>query len=148
MLIYRLRHSRKSWSYKVVVLHLKSSLDNNHNSSLPSICNFTNESAKLRALRAHVPTCLTCLRAHMPTCLECLRANVLCVLPCSRANVSCVFPFSRANIPCVLTSSLANVLCVVTYSRGNLSCVLTSERVLRVYELKYSRALRAPVFTC
>ena len=33
---------------------------------------FSYESAKLRALRAHVPTCLTCLRA-----------NVSCVLRCS-----------------------------------------------------------------
>ena len=65
------------------------------------------ESAKLRALRAHVPTCqralrayvLTCqcvlrayvltrqlaLRAHVPTCLACLRAHVPCVLTCQRA---------------------------------------------------------------
>ena len=48
------------------------------------------ESAKLRALRAHVPTCLACLRANVLTCqrayvLTCqcaLRACVLCVLTC------------------------------------------------------------------
>ena len=43
------------------------------------------ESAKLRALRAHVPMCLACLRAHVPTCLACLRAHVLCVLTCQCA---------------------------------------------------------------
>ena len=53
------------------------------------------ESAKLRALRAHVPTCLACLRDYVPTCLACLRAHVPtclhdhvpCVLKCSNANV-------------------------------------------------------------
>ena len=34
------------------------------------------ESAKLRALRAHVPTCLACLRAQVPCVLSCSRANV------------------------------------------------------------------------
>ena len=33
---------QKKLIYKVVVLHLKNSLDNNRNSSLPAICNFTN----------------------------------------------------------------------------------------------------------
>ena len=43
------------------------------------------ESAKLRALRAHLPTCLTCLHAHVPTYLACSRAlHALCayVLTC------------------------------------------------------------------
>ena len=56
------------------------------------------ESAKLRALRAHVLTCLTCLHALVPMCLACLHAHVpmclawlcahmpcmLCVTTCSR----------------------------------------------------------------
>ena len=49
------------------------------------------ESAKLRALRPHVPTCLTCqraLRAYVLTCLACLRAHVPCVPKCSRAITS------------------------------------------------------------
>ena len=32
------------------------------------------ESAKLRVLRANVPTSFACLRAHVSTCLTCLRA--------------------------------------------------------------------------
>ena len=48
------------------------------------------ESAKLRALRAHLPTCLACLRAHVPTCLACLRAHVPTCLACLRAHVPCV----------------------------------------------------------
>ena len=35
------------------------------------------ESAKLRALCAHVPMSLACLSTHVPTCLACLRAYVL-----------------------------------------------------------------------
>ena len=42
------------------------------------------ESAKLRPLRGHVPTCIACLRAHVLTCLACLRAHVPCVPTCSR----------------------------------------------------------------
>ena len=42
------------------------------------------ESAKLRPLRGHVPTCIACLRAHVLTCLACLRAHVPCVSTCSR----------------------------------------------------------------
>ena len=38
------------------------------------------ESAKLLALRAHVPACLACLRAHVPTCLACLRAHVIIII--------------------------------------------------------------------
>ena len=33
---------QKKLIYKVVVLHLKNFLDNDRNSSLPAICNFTN----------------------------------------------------------------------------------------------------------
>ena len=45
------------------------------------------EPAKLRALRAPVPTCLTWLRAHVPTCLACLCAHVPTWLACLRAHV-------------------------------------------------------------
>ena len=44
------------------------------------------ESAKLRALRAHVPTCVACLRVNVPCVLTCLSANVPCVLTCKRAS--------------------------------------------------------------
>ena len=47
------------------------------------------ESAKLRALRAHVPTCFACLRALVRTCFACLRAQLAAlrayVLTCRRA---------------------------------------------------------------
>ena len=88
------------------------------------------ESAKLRALRAHVPTCLACLMAYVPTCLSCLRAHVpTClayVLTCQRVlrtHVLTCLTLSCANMPCVLcvpTRSCANMpcmLCVPTYSR-------------------------------
>ena len=45
------------------------------------------ESANLRALRAHVPACLTFLRADVPTCLACLRARVVMFLACLSAHV-------------------------------------------------------------
>ena len=64
------------------------------------------ESAKLRALRVHVSTCLACLRAHVPTSLECLRAHVQTCLECSHANGTFVFTCSsRVSVPCVLTCS-------------------------------------------
>ena len=46
-----------------------------------------NESAKLRALRAHVPTCLACLRVQVPKSfvLTYSLVNVFCVLACQRA---------------------------------------------------------------
>ena len=50
---------------------------------------YHNESAKLRALRAHVPTCPAWLRAQVPTCLACLRTHVPTCLTCSRSNVLC-----------------------------------------------------------
>ena len=84
------------------------------------------ESAKLRALRAHLQTCLAflrvtshahvrclacfcvhvptflaCLRAHMPTCLACFHANVSTFLACSRANApTCLacFAWLRAHV--------------------------------------------------
>ena len=56
------------------------------------------ESAKLRALRAHVPTCFVCLRANVPRMLTCSRANMPCVLTCLaclRAHVLCMPTCSR-----------------------------------------------------
>ena len=43
------------------------------------------ESAKLRALRGHLATCLARIRAHVPTSLACSLANVPCMLSCLRA---------------------------------------------------------------
>ena len=57
------------------------------------------ESSKLRALRAHVPTCLAFLRAHVPfvlTCQRALRAYVPMYLACLGAHVPCVPKCSRA----------------------------------------------------
>ena len=59
------------------------------------------ESAKLRAVGAHVTTCLACLRVHVLTCLACLRAHVTMCFTYTRANVSCVSTCSRTNMPCV-----------------------------------------------
>ena len=59
----------------------------------------TIESAKLRALRAYMPTCLAYLRVHVPTCVACLRAHVPMCLACLR-----VLP---AYMPCVLTCQRA-----------------------------------------
>ena len=80
------------------------------------------EPTKLRALRAHVPTCFPCLRALVPTCLACLHAHVPMCLACLHAYVPCCL---RANVPCVLTCSPANVSCVFTCSRVNVPCVVT-----------------------
>ena len=76
------------------------------------------ESAKLRASRAHVLTCLACLCAHVPTCLACSRAHVPACLACLCAHVpaclAClraqVIKCSRANMPCLI--------CVPTCSRA------------------------------
>ena len=78
------------------------------------------ESAKLRALRAHMSTCLacfTCSHANVPWVLMCSHANVPCVLMCSRANVSCVSICWRDYVlmPCV---SRVNMSCVPTCSRA------------------------------
>ena len=97
------------------------------------------ESAKLRALRAHVPTCLACFRAHLPMCLACLCAHMPTCLACLRAEVHCVLTCSRANLSCVLTCSRAYVLCVLTYSHVNVLCIS------RAHGLP---ALRAHVPTC
>ena len=59
----------------------------------------TLESAKLRALRGHVPTSLACLHAQVSTCLACLRASVSCLLTCSCPNVLCVPSCSCSNVP-------------------------------------------------
>ena len=48
------------------------------------------ESAKLCALRAHVPTCLACLWTHVPTFVVCLQAHVLTCLTYLRAHVSTI----------------------------------------------------------
>ena len=84
------------------------------------------KSAKLRALRAPMPTCLACLRANVPCVPTCARANASCVLTCSRALrahvpmcLACLRGYmikcsglacSRVNVPCVR--------CVPTRSRA------------------------------
>ena len=70
------------------------------------------ESAKLRALRAHVPTCLACLRANV---LTCSRVNVPCVLAC--------FACLLANIPCVLKCSYANVFVCLPANVPRVPCL-------------------------
>ena len=60
-----------------------------------TICCDKIESAKLCALRAHVPTYLACLRAYVLTCKRDLRAYVVTcqpavVLTCSRPNMPCL----------------------------------------------------------
>ena len=81
------------------------------------------ESAKLRGLRAHVPTSFACLRAYMLTCLACLRAFV----PMCHA-------YSRAFVPMRITCLRARGL-----SRSRLTC-LTCSRV--------NVPLRCYVFMC
>ena len=90
----------KSFEYKTKIIGSTTN-DNNTLSTevavpLKYLINFWRfldlESAKLHALRAHVPTCLVCLYAHMPMCLACLRAL-------------------RAYVPCVLTC-LASFACL------------------------------------
>ena len=82
------------------------------------------ESAKLRTLRAHVPTCLACLRAQMPTCLACLRAHVstcqralrACILTCQSVLRAYVLTCQRALR--ALRATMPCVLCVLTPSRA------------------------------
>ena len=54
------------------------------NSKSTKKTNIVRESAKLRALGAHVLTCLACSSANVPSVLTCSRANVPCVLTYSR----------------------------------------------------------------
>ena len=56
------------------------------------------ESVKLRALRAHVPTCLACLHAYVATCLACLRAHMPTCLACLRAHVPKCLACLRAKV--------------------------------------------------
>ena len=79
------------------------------------------ESAKLRALRSHVPTCFSCshaLRAYVLTCQHVLRAYVL---TCQRVLhvylLTCQLAL-RAHVPIFLTRLHANLSCVPTYLRA------------------------------
>ena len=73
------------------------------------------ETAKLRALRAHVPKCLACLRARVSTCLACLRAQVATYLACLRAHepvcLTCLRALRAYMLKCQKALH-ANVLCV------------------------------------
>ena len=106
------------------------------------------ESAKLRALRAHVPTCLACLRSNVPCVLTSSRAYVPCMLTCSRAYVPCVLTCSRAYMPYVLTCSRANVPCLLTCSRASVPCVLTWSRAYVPCVLTFSRTKVSCVLMC
>ena len=79
------------------------------------------ESAKLRALSAHVPACLECLRAHVPTCLACLRAHVRKCFAFLHPRVPTCLLWLRADVSYTLTCSHINVPCVPTCS-----CTITS----------------------
>ena len=84
------RFSQKIF-YKIQMSMLQQKIINKFDEKLKE--QVFNESAKLRALRAHVPTCLACLRAHLPMCLACLRAHVL---TCQRVLRAHVLTFPRA----------------------------------------------------
>ena len=87
------------------------------------------ESAKEEfALRAHVPTCLTCLRAHVPTCLTYLRAHVLTCLTCLRAHVQTCLACLRAHVSTYLACLCAQVSTCFACSRPNVPCVLKCSR--------------------
>ena len=89
-----------------------------------------NESAKLLASCAHMPTCLACLHAHVPTYLVCFRAHLAKCLTSLLAKEQTRFVCLRANVPCLLSNYRANVLS------------------LRAYVLMYQRAMRAYVLPC
>ena len=73
-----------------------------------------NKSAKLRALRARVPTCLACLYVYLVYVVTWSHAHA------SRANVPCVLACWHGILPCVLTCSRFTCL---AYSRANVSHV-------------------------
>ena len=87
------------------------------------------QSAKLRALRAHVSTCPACLHAYMLTCQCALRAYMLMcqralhahVLMCQRALRALVVTCSRAlraNVPtCLACLSAQMPTCLCAYVR-------------------------------
>ena len=79
------------------------------------LCKFNNESAKLGALRAHVPTCLACLRAHVPYVLTCSRVHVLTYLTCLCAHPPMCFACLGAHVPCVLSSYNKNKFSITTF---------------------------------
>ena len=76
------------------------------------------ESAKLRALRSHVPACHACSRA-----------SVSCVLTCSLVNVTC----SRANVPCALMCQRALRAYVVIFGTFSLSFLWEIKFIWKVY---------------
>ena len=89
------------------------------------------QSAKLRALRAHVPTCLACLRAHLSTCPACLHAYMLTCQCALRAYMLMCQRALRAQV----------LMC----QRALRAFVVTCHRALRVYVLTYQHAY---VLTC
>ena len=72
------------------------------NKSSSSKWKLSRESAELRVLRTHMPTCLACLRANVLYVLTCSRDNVSCMLTCSRAlraNLSTCLAHLNAQMP-------------------------------------------------
>ena len=67
------------------------------------------ESAKLRGLRAHVPTRVAYLRANGPCVFTCQRAKPTC-LWCLCSHVSTCLACSRAHVPTCLACLRAHVL--------------------------------------
>ena len=86
------------------------------------------ESATLRALRAHVPTCLPCLRAQVPTCLTCLSAHLPTCLPCLRAHAPTCLTCLSAHLPMCLACLHAHVPTCLAWLRAHVPCVLTCQR--------------------
>ena len=96
------------------------------------------ESAKLRALRAHVSKCLACLCAQVPCVLTCSFALRVLVLTCLRAlhaYVPACLAYLCANVPYVLTCSHANMSWVLMCSRAYMPCLLYMPTGLRALKL-------------
>ena len=91
------------------------------------------EFAKLRAIRAYVPTCLTCLcalRAYVPLFFTCLRAFIFHVPTCLRTYIY----ISHAYVPSCLILFCA-------YVRSFFTCLRAynhSQNILRLTSLPYT----------
>ena len=82
------------------------------------------DSAKLRALSAHVPKC--------PYMLTCPHANVLYLLTCSRANVLYVRMCSRSHVPTCLTCLPTHVKTCFAFLRAHVPTFFTCLRAHRL----------------
>ena len=99
----------------MIYFYLDETKSGESNSKALSKTNLTYcETAKLRALRAHVPTRLACIRAHVPRCLVCFRVYVPTCVACLRAHVPTCLASLRAHVPMFLTCLCVNLSCVPT----------------------------------